>query len=529
MRKTWLGLGLLVGGLSATSAAAATIEISAGEDIEAAIASLQPGDELVVGGGMYTVTERFSIDLTATEAMPIVIRAKDGELPHIHRPDANQNLVDIDNAVYVEIRGIEFSGGSAGLRISGADHLTIADCDIHGTEDVAVRANDTGVTYESLHIVHNNVHDTSGTGEGMYLGCNNGGCTIANSTIERNWVHHTNGPNIIQGDGIELKEGSYGNVIRDNVSHDTNYPCILTYSSLGGEANVIEGNVMWNCGDHGIQSAADATIRNNIILSAVADGIAMQPHQSGAPSNLTVVHNTIVIPDGRAISVSGATGPVTIANNAVYSMNNSAINLGGDTSQIVVAGNIGMGGLGGGGGGYADGSIDADFVAAMFSGGPPNDVFPADAALVGAGDPAYATDVDFNTLPLNDPPDVGAYAYDPDGNPGWAIAAEFKEFPDDVPGGDGGGSDGGGSDGGGSDGGGSADGGSADGGTGGGGDAGGDGSGGSGGLDGGLDGGDGGDGSGDDGGCGCRADATPRSGWLVWLGLGLLGMRRRRD
>lgn len=531
MRRTWIGLGLLAGGLWSATAAAATIEISAGEDVEAAIASLQPGDELVLGGGMYEVTERFSIDLTATEAMPIVIRAADGEVPHIHRPNAQQNLVDIDYAAYVELRGIEWSGGSAGLRISGADHLTIADCDIHDTGDVAVRANDTGVTYEALHIVHNNIHDTNNTGEGMYLGCNSGGCAVEDSIIERNWVHHTNGPTIEQGDGIELKEGSSGNIIRDNVIHDTNYPCILTYSALGGDANVIEGNVMWNCGDHAIQSAADATIRNNIILGAMYDGIAMQPHQSGAPSNLTVVHNTIVVPSGTAINVSGATGAVTIANNAVYSSGGPAINIGGDTSQIVVAANIGMGGYGGGGG-YTDGSIDADFVAAMFSGTVPNDVFPADAALVGVGDPAHATDIDFNTLPLNDPPDVGAYAYDPAGNPGWTLAAEFKGFPDDVPGGDDGGSDDGGSDDGGSADGGSADGGSAGGGTGGGdgSDAGGDPTDGSGGLDGGgLDGGDGGDGSGDDGGCGCRADATPHGGLVVLLGLGLLGMRRRRD
>ncbi len=73
---------------------------------------------------------------------------------------------------------------------------------------------------------------------------------------------------VSQGDGIEVKEGSSGNVIRDNV--------------------------LWNCGDHGIQSAADATIRNNIILSAGSDGIAMQPHQTGIPSNLMVVHNTIL-------------------------------------------------------------------------------------------------------------------------------------------------------------------------------------------------------------------------------------------
>ena len=81
----------------------------------------------------------------------------------------------------------------------------------------------------------------------MYLGCNNNGCRVANSLIEGNYIHHTNGPTVEQGDGIELKEGSYGNIIRDNVIHDTNYPGIITYSTVGnGPPNVIEGNLIWN-------------------------------------------------------------------------------------------------------------------------------------------------------------------------------------------------------------------------------------------------------------------------------------------
>ena len=108
---------------------------------------------------------------------------------------------------------------------------------------------------------------TNGTGEGMYLGCNSDECRVVNSLIEGNYVHHTNGPSVEQGDGIELKEGSYGNVIRDNVIHDTNYPGIITYSTLGhGPANIIEGNLIWNSNDNAIQSAADVVIRNNIVL-----------------------------------------------------------------------------------------------------------------------------------------------------------------------------------------------------------------------------------------------------------------------
>lgn len=428
--------GVVLGGgsmLLATPAAAAVVNVAPGDDVEAAINAAQPGDEIVLADGEYVLADRFGITIAGTEGAPIIIRAADGASPLLHRPNADQNIVDIDAATWAEIRGIRFQGGSAGIRISAADHLTISDCEIFGTNDVALRANDGGAMYESLHIVGNHIHDTNNTGEGMYLGCNENACQVANSVIERNWVHHTNQASVSQGDGIELKEGSHDNVIRDNVIHDTNYPCILTYGTVGnGGANVIERNVMWNCGDHGIQSAADAVIRNNIILSSNASGIAMQMHQSGSPANLQVTHNTILKATGDAIALRNAVGDVVIANNAVYAQAGAAIFVGaGDNAGVVLAGNVGQGGVSGGpGGGYVDGDPSVDMLDGHFGGAPPIDVFPAPGgALVGAGDAAYVADDDFNTLSRGGVADVGAYLFDPAGNPGWPLAPEFKDFP----------------------------------------------------------------------------------------------------
>jgi hypothetical protein len=392
------------------------------DDIEAMINALQPGDELVLSGGVYTLTERFSFSLTGSNGAEILIRAADGETPQLHRPDANQNIIDVDYAEFVTLRGIEFSGGSAGIRISGARFFTIEDCEIHDTGDVAIRANDTGVTYESLRILRNHVHHTNNTGEGMYLGCNNAACEVVDSLIEGNYIHHTNQPSVSQGDGIELKEGSSGNVIRDNVIHDTRYPCILTYAT-NGAPNVIERNALWNCGDHGIQSAADAVIRNNIILSSGSDGIAMQPHQAGSPSGLRVVHNTVLNASGDAISLRGISGSVVVANNALYAQTGRAFYANG-TNGLVFEGNVGAGG---GSLPMTPGDVDLDFVAAGFGGAPPVELFPSsDGALRNGGVPSQLSDDDFNGTPRNGVADVGAYAYGNDGNPGWMIAEGLK-------------------------------------------------------------------------------------------------------
>lgn len=422
-------LSVLTVAAVAGPAAADTVEVTTNDDVEAVIATLSPGDELIVHGGTYTLTERFSIDLTATAALPIVIRAADGETPVFLRPDQAENIWDLDHAEYVTLRGLEFTGGSAGVRIAAGKFVTVEDCHIHGTGDVALRANDVGARYEGFVIRHNHIHDTGGTGEGMYLGCNDNGCQMFDSLIEGNWVHDTRGPAVSQGDGIELKEGSYHNVIRDNVIYSTGYPCIITYSTVGnGMPNVIERNAMWDCGDHAIQSAADATIRNNIILGSAANGIAMQPHQAGTPANLVVVHNTVLKATNTAIRATGITGSVVIANNAVYAQAGTAIDVGGDLTNVTVAGNVGTGGLAGTTGGYTDGDFATDFVAASYLGAPPNDVFPAQgSALIGAGDATYVVADDFNGTPRTGAVDVGAYVFAAAGNPGWTIVPGFKD------------------------------------------------------------------------------------------------------
>jgi parallel beta-helix repeat protein len=289
---------------------------------------------------------------------------------------------------------------------------------------VAISAN-SGGTYEGLIIRRNHIHHTNGHGEGLYLGCNEDGCRVADSLIEGNYIHHMNRPGVSQGDGIELKEGSYNNVIRDNVIHDTNYPGIIVYSTVGnGPANIIEGNVIWGVNDNTVQIAADAVFRNNIVLG----NVALQPHQAGSPSNINLIHNTI-ISGSSGIEVRGVTGPVLISNNAVYAQGTAIRVISGDTGQVSLSGNVGAGGLSGATSGYTDGGgIATDMINANYSGSPPIDVFPSSgSALAASGDPAHVAAEDFNGNPRNGSVDAGAYVYQPGGNPGWMITTSFKE------------------------------------------------------------------------------------------------------
>ena len=417
------------------SFSANAIEIGPEDDFEAVAASLQPGDELVLRGGTYHFNENLTVAVSGTVEQPIVIRAKDGEQPVIQQATAGHNIIEINGAAYLVFRGIEFAGGSAGVRLINSDYITIEDCEIRDTDDVGLTAN-SGGTYEGLIIRRNHIHHTDNYGEGMYLGCNFDNCRVANSLIEGNYVHHTNGPSVSQGDGIELKEGSYGNIIRNNVIHDTNFPGILVYGTAGnGGPNIIEGNVVWNSNDNTVQIAADSVFRNNIVLG----NVALQLHQNSSPSNIDILHNTI-ISAGTGLEVRNVSGPVVIANNAVYAQGSAISLINGDLDQVQMFGNVGAGGLSGGSSGYSPGNgIGVDMVSGNYAGAPPVDPFPAPAsALIGTGNAAYVVDTDFNGNPRNGVADVGAYKYNANGNPGWTISEAFKSasaiFADVPPG-----------------------------------------------------------------------------------------------
>jgi len=337
-------------------------EVTVDDDLRAAIAKLQPGDQLLLGGGTYGFSSQFKITAVGLLDRSIVIRAKDDEDVLIEMNTGAQNILEVADSRYLEIHNFRFRGGSHGIRLINSDFIT------------------------------------------------------------------TNGPTVEQGDGIELKEGSAGNVIRHNVIHDTNYPGIITYSTSGnGPANIIEGNLIWNTNDSAIQSAADSIIRNNVVLGSP---IALQPHQANSPSNQEVVHNTVVVNvNGSGIDVRGVRGFVLIANNAINSQAGTAIRLiSGSTNLVTLTGNVGSDGISGSAAGYTEGNgIGVDFVNGYFGGAPPIDVFPGEgSALIAGGSGLHVTVYDINDKLRQGVPDVGAYLFQAGGIPGWALTTAFK-------------------------------------------------------------------------------------------------------
>lgn len=400
---------------------AADIEIFSGDSFESAVENLSPGDTLTVHAGTYIDSGRISIRVKGTASQPVLIQAAPGTRPLIARAsgDAAQNTINIEGAEYLTIRGLEITGnGGDGINMSGNPaYITLEDLVIH---DISV-----GVNFRSsmhhITVRGNHIYNTNDTGEGMYVGCNYATCAVTDSVIENNWIHDT--LNAEQGDGIEIKRGSHSNVIRNNVIHDTNWPCVLLYGTEGNPRNIVEGNVMWNCGESGMQIAADTVVRNNIILDGPGYAFVSQPHQGVDPENLEIVHNTF-LGDGGCLRLNDWNNKsgIVFANNAVY-CNSASHSISGVNGAAVSGNVISPAPPSLPSSGYATGrSRSLDFIDA-----DNRDVYPSsDSPLIGGGNSTHVELQDFNGTSRAGAADAGAYLWSGPTNPGWSIVPGFK-------------------------------------------------------------------------------------------------------
>ena len=406
------------------------------EEFETLANSLKPGDELILHGGTYSQSERRSITAQGTPDKPIIIRAADGKeslLTHPTDSTRRFNNIEFVDCAHLIIRGLHFRGGSSGVRFIRGHHITFEDCEISQTTNNALTMNSGDC--DAFIIRRNHIHHTglsergSTEGEGMYIGVHDGSHITTNTLVEGNYIHHLRGIGSGGNDGIEIKFGSHGNVVRNNAIHDTNlgrqYPGIFVYGG-GPGTNVVEGNVIWHAGE-GIQIVSDAVVRNNIIFDCSATGITAAPH-AAVPQvrNAMIVHNTIFnAPIGVRFGWAKATNMV-FANNAIYCAAGTAIRADG-LGTALLRNNAVQGRLSGV-------ALDS---RQFFDGGTPAEAFidPArhdfrprpSSPLLGRADVRFAPPLDFNSTERSAPFDVGAYeTTGQQRNPGWAIEAGFK-------------------------------------------------------------------------------------------------------
>lgn len=376
-----------------------------GSALVKAVADLLPGDCLEIGTGTYSVNRLWDITVSGTATAPIWIVAAYEAQVVITRPDARQNILNVGTSrpvSYLCLRGLEFTGGSHGLRLGQCRQVWVDSCHIHHTGEVCLSANTANTSH--LYLTRNHIHHGSGHAEGMYLGGNNGDVIMSESVIALNHIHDCRGD---QGDGIEVKQGSWGNLIAENHVHDTNYPCITVYGTNGMPVNIIEKNLCYNSGDNVMQVQGEAIVRNNILINGAGAGFASTDHQ-GKTRNLQVVHNTIINTTHafRASSWDSREG-MRLANNILYSREGNAVHFPAGSSGVTITGNISVGG--GPKAGCSPGRGLEDFKSLSWDASR-HDATPSAAAPFDHADLRHLIDTDHHSKPRDGARTSGAIA-----------------------------------------------------------------------------------------------------------------------
>lgn len=450
------------------SLSAASYTVSPEDDIQEAVNSLVAGDTLLFSTGRYTrQTVLFFENLQGEQGRPIVVGPAPGaqvtlELDSTYTifvlADWDHNVIHLRNCHYLEIYGFEITAGRTGIETEFTNsHCTFRDLEIHHVGNVGIRIANGDNSY--MKCLGNHIHHTYQHGEGFYIGDSDGSSDINNCLFEGNYVHHTSLLES-QGDGLELKKGCWGNIVRHNVFHDTHYPGILVWGTGKKDPqynNRVYGNLVFKntFGESGMQIASECDVYNNIVFDGgnglMYAGIQSNEnlHSGTEMNHVRIYHNTFFAASRgvRLMDWGGKEGMV-FANNAVYCLDESRTALetnASDLSGAIIEGNYYYGLVNGAGleALIDDGIIESFHPDEVFA-YPENDItlidlYPIEGSeLVDAAMGEWVAEEDFNGTSRADEgsPDVGAYEFSTFTNPGWKLAEEPKPVPGSAPQGD---------------------------------------------------------------------------------------------
>ena len=450
MRRTtalFLVSAILCGAASATVYTATN-----SAELVSMAASLQPGDTLLLAPGVYDVSSLYLNGLHGNATNWITIRGMGPGRPVI-RGTALQNVINIDGSDYLRLEDLEITHAGGIANIDGikfnvgysSSHIIIDNCYLHDLTGNGIGSQSDHV--ESLCVRYTEIAYVQQNG--IYLGYPSPLRTVGNTLIDNCYIHHTSqsssGVPTSTNYGIQIKQGSYGSTIRDCVMHDvggTARAAIAVYYTklAGGETldrfNVVRDNVLWNVRNEGIFAANSAVIQGNVVIDAVT-GINVNQYDGNVMDNLYIRNNTTLRCDRGFYmrNFDQARASVELVNNLALTDSSSdwTFRMPVGQGSATVSNNVHVGPI------YIPGVSATGFTAAPSLAATVVDPYGAatavnlypkvGSAVIDAGMTGVEAAEDFNGLPMNSgsAPDVGAYEWGGESNPGWTIAAGLKQ------------------------------------------------------------------------------------------------------
>lgn len=415
-----------------SAAWAASLELNPGDDVATLTASLLAGDEVLFNPGTYPIASYLDWTGQGTQAEPITLRAKGGEV--ILEFAGSYEVAYLHDAAWFHIEGITFTqtadnvNGPYAFYVENTENVTITDCTFGPTHrGVYVDGNNTGLSFD-----HNEIKETT-DGHGLYVGCSDASCWTQDSSFANNWIHDIGGQYSYL---FYLANGGQGNRVVDNVLYNTPYRGLAVNSTEYGAQNVVAGNAIWGTGETGLLVRGPAVVQNNVLFNLGGHGIYSGDNDRGTLSDAVITHNTVYDSVGWGVYVEQWAGKanMVLANNAVTNtvgyglyVSDGGVDATNYLSHNVVSGLVDNMELysgtdtpvipGGGDADYAD-PLSWDFYPS------------AGSLLVNAADAssqAWVPETDFNGAARNgESPDAGAYERSGDSNPGWVLSEGYK-------------------------------------------------------------------------------------------------------
>lgn len=192
------------------------------EELIAALADVQAGDEIILREGIYQNDEwlgdwsAFHAAADGTAENPIIIRSEDKDNPATISGVTQENKVALKiTGDYWEIRDLVICEAAKGIFLQQSEHSIISGCEVYNIGQEAVHIIDNS----SYNLVENcYIHDagtyTPEYGEGVYIGS-------SKNTDGYGYECHYNtvrscsfGPNIA-ADHVDIKEYTIGNLVEE--------------------------------------------------------------------------------------------------------------------------------------------------------------------------------------------------------------------------------------------------------------------------------------------------------------------------
>lgn len=209
------------------------IKCNTTDQITAALANAQPGDEIIIASGTYLGANKikdaiganvlFTCGNDGTASDPIILRGEDSKnRPHLMPAEALEYSGPVMSITgdYWILKDIEFTHGNKGIMLDTANNCQLINLNVHSIrqEAIHVRSGSSNNLIKGCQVFDtgNGTPADAGYGEAIYIGsdkkhhekyapnCNN-------NTIE----YCTIGPNV-RAEGIDIKEGTENTIIRNN-------------------------------------------------------------------------------------------------------------------------------------------------------------------------------------------------------------------------------------------------------------------------------------------------------------------------